>query len=133
MKFLFLLLFTTCFFSLTLISEDINKKNKKEKNVEKNEYVKFDNSEASKLALEKLKKPLTKQWNTSLNDICKDISTELGIKIEIDKAANAEGSIELSVNNLSGMMTLKWVLSSCECEGNIKEGILYITLKEINK
>lgn len=133
MKFIFFILLSACFFSLTLNSEDVNKKGKKEKKDEKTEYLKYDNTEASKLAYEKLQKPLTKEWNTSLNEICKDISSELGVKIVIDKAANAEGSIELSVNNLSGIMTLKWVLSSCECEGNIKEGILYITLKEINK
>lgn len=132
MKFIFFILFSACFFSLTLNSEDINKKGKKDKKDEKAEYLKYDNTEASKLALEKLQKPLTKQWNTSLNEVCKDISSELGVKIEIDKVANAEGSIEFSVNNLSGIMTLKWILASSGCEGNIKEGILYITLKEKN-
>ena len=129
MKFLFVfVIFLTGVF--TIYAEDANKKDNDKEGTKKKEILTSDNSDASKKLLENLGKPVSKAWNTSLNDVCKDISTQLDVKIEIDKAANSEGAIELTVNGMSGTNVIKWVLSIKGCVGKVKEGVLYITLAE---
>lgn len=129
MKYLMIIILTLNY-TLLLNAGDINKIVKIDKTAGQKVYITSDNSDASKKLFEKLDKPISKDWNTSMNDVCKDISTELDIKIEIDKSANSEGAIELSVNKLSGTNVVKLVLSQKGCVGKVKEGVLYISLEE---